>query len=136
MAQYAIIPANKIGQVQLSYSVSTPASWQPVISGVVYGGMEEVTFSSPQLAEIASLGGKVFLSASLFQAFVDAQSPQALITAKLRETDWTQLPDSGLSDYKKALMNEYRGSLTALLNDPTLNAFTELPVLNPSFYTT
>lgn len=66
MSQYAYIPANKIDEVQETYTIS-PTNWQFEKEGVHYGGFEEIIFSPSQAEEIETLGGEIFENAQAFQ---------------------------------------------------------------------
>jgi len=65
-SEYGYIPAINRQNVQLSYSIASPDTWQFEKDGEQYCGMEENEFSEEQILEITSLGGECFANADEF----------------------------------------------------------------------
>jgi hypothetical protein len=83
MSQYAYIPANRIAELQQSYSIASPASWQFVRDGITYGGFEEVIFSQAQKDEIIYLNGQWFATSQEFQNWMDGTGLLNLVKKRI-----------------------------------------------------
>jgi hypothetical protein len=71
--QYGVVPVDV--QLVQSYSVANPNTWRAIQrvgdDFVEWGGVEEYpVFSAAQIAEIESLGGRVFASSIELKAFL------------------------------------------------------------------
>lgn len=80
---YGAIPITETKRLKQKYSIASPATWQFEKDGITYGCVEEKTFSKPQQAEIASLGGRIFASAEAFNDWMTEET-QDLTNAELK----------------------------------------------------
>ena len=111
MAQYAVINNGVVENLISSDSDFAESSWVLVPS--------EITTPDGR-SEVVSVGDFYDASTQTFSKRGDtAEENENQAKRLLQETDWTQLPDVGLTDASKNAYSSYRATIRAIAVTPT-----------------